>query len=257
MSLGEFNDTILGDVGHRPWPVPSGPWIMKQSWHDLLFAHWPVDAAALQARMPSGVQIDLCEGRAWVGVVPFHMSNVAPRGVPTLPWVSAFPELNVRTYVRVADKPGVYFFSLDAASGLAVKTARMLFNLPYFKADMEVVSSGSYVIYRSRRRGDHTALFQAEYGPTGLAGPPQAGTLEEFLTERYCLYATSRTGALQRLEIHHPPWALQPAEASISVNTMAAAAGLSLPDIAPMLYFSKRQDMVGWPMHRVDRSTGL
>jgi uncharacterized protein YqjF (DUF2071 family) len=254
---GGFPDSILDAAGHRPWPVPDTPWIMRQTWHDLLFAHWPIDPARLRAAVPAGVEVDLYEGRAWVGIVPFHMSNVTARGVPPLPWISAFPELNVRTYVRAAGKPGVFFFSLDAANPLAVKAARTLFNLPYFAADMEVVSSGSYVIYRSHRRSSQAALFQAEYGPTGLAGPPQAGSLEEFLTERYCLYAPNRAGALRRLEIHHPPWALQPAEARISVNTMAAAAGLSLPDIPPLLHFAKRQDMVGWPIRLVKRPTGL
>jgi hypothetical protein len=254
---GDFNDAILGRVAHRPWPVPDRPWIMQQTWHDLLFAHWPVDVASLRACLPAGLELDLYEGRAWLGIVPFHMSNVGPRGLPPLPWISAFPELNVRTYVRVGEKPGVYFFSLDATSTLAVKTARMLYHLPYFTADMDVVSAGSYVIYRSRRRGPGAALFQAEYGPTGLAGPPEAGSLDEFLTERYCLYVANRAGVLQRLEIHHPPWALHPAEARISVNTMAAAAGLRLPDMPPLLHFSKRQDMVGWPMRRVERSTGL
>ncbi|MCU1386410.1 MAG: hypothetical protein JWL71_5107, partial [Acidobacteria bacterium] len=108
----DFDDTILADTAHRPWPLPGRPWIMTQTWHDLLFAHWRVDVDELAALIPSGLELDLFSGEAWAGVVPFHMTNVAPRGVPSLPWVSAFAELNVRTYVRVGDKPGVYFFSL-------------------------------------------------------------------------------------------------------------------------------------------------
>src|SRR4051812_15661753 len=118
--------------------MPASPWVMTQSWHDLLFAHWPVDKATLAALVPSPLEPDVFEGTGWVGVVPFHMTNVAPRAVPNVPWISAFPELNVRTYVSVGGKPGVYFFSLDAASALAVAAARSLFNLPYYQATIDV-----------------------------------------------------------------------------------------------------------------------
>src|ERR687892_361778 len=130
-------DRVLAATAHRPWPMPDGPWIMTQTWNDLLFAHWPVDANDLRQRVPAGLDLDLFEGQAYVGVVPFHMTNVAPRGVPAIPWVSAFPELNVRTYVRIGAKPGVYFFSLDAGNPVAVAVARAMFNLPYYPATIE------------------------------------------------------------------------------------------------------------------------
>jgi uncharacterized protein YqjF (DUF2071 family) len=231
--------------------MPAGPWIMTQTWHDLLFAHWPLDAARLRSRLPPGIELDLYDGQGWIGVVPFHMTNVSARGVLALPWVSAFPELNVRTYVRVGDKPGVYFFSLDAANPLAVRTARALFHLPYHTANMQVRVSGDRIEYHSRRRRSPPAAFRAHYGPTGPAASPRGGSLDEFLTERYCLYVADSAGAIRRLEIHHPSWPLQPAEACIEVNTMAAVAGLLLPNAAPLLHFSKRQDVVAWPMRRV------
>ena len=124
MKSHDFDRGILDRVDHRPWPMPAAPWLMRQTWHDLLFAHWPVDKAALAAKLPSSLTLDLYDGEAWLAVVPFHMTNVAPHGVPSLPGMSAFPELNVRTYVRVGDQPGVYFFSLDAANALAVVDAR-------------------------------------------------------------------------------------------------------------------------------------
>jgi uncharacterized protein len=244
------NAPILEQVAHRPWPVPDEAWIMSQSWHDLLFAHWPIDAAQLRAKLPPGLELDFFSDQAWVGVVPFHMTNVTLRGVPPLPWVSAFPELNVRTYVRVGTKPGVYFFSLDAGNPVAVATARTLFHLPYYTADMEVGASGPWVKYRSRRRPDGVALFEGEYRPTGPPSAPQPGSLDAFLTERYCLYATDSSNGLHRLEIHHPLWQLQPAEAVLSKNTMADAAGLRLPSDRPLLHFVKRQDMVAWKMRR-------
>ena len=252
MGQNDFNYKILEETAHRPWPMPDEPWLMTQTWHDLLFAHWPVDVARLREKVPPGLELDLYAGEAWIGIVPFHMTNVAPRGVPAIPWVSAFPELNVRTYVTVRNKPGVYFFSLDAGNPLAVGAARSLFHLPYFTADMQVnVSHDHRVSYRSRRRGEGSAVFVAEYKPTGPAAPPASGSLDEFLTERYCLYAVDSDFRLHRLEIHHPPWPLQPAEALIEDNTMADAADLRLPTIAPIVHFAKRQDMVAWRMQQI------
>ena len=246
----DFNHAILEEVAHRPWPMPPGPWIMTQTWHDLLFAHWPVDAGALEAKMPAGLELDRFEGQAWIGIIPFHMTNVAPRGVPALPWLSAFPELNVRTYVRVGDKPGVFFFSLDAGNPLAVGAARSMFHLPYFTASMNVEDRNGSVQYRSRRKDEAPAEFVGSYRPTGATFQAQPGSLDYFLTERYCLYTVNDKFELLIVEIHHPPWPLQQAEAEFSKNTMADAAGIRLPSIAPVLHFAKRQDMVVWPIRR-------
>jgi uncharacterized protein len=241
-----FRSGILHEVGHRPWPMPRAPWMMTQTWHDLLFAHWPVDAEALRRRVPRALPLDLYDGTAWIGLIPFHMTNVRPRGVPWLPFVSAFPELNVRTYVILGGRPGVYFFSLDAASSIAVMTARVAFHLPYFSATMRVVHDSNEIRYASRRgEGAPSPAFEARYGPRGPVSLPRAGSLEHFLTERYCLY-TMVGEDVRRLEIHHPPWPLQEAHADITVNTMAEAAGIHLAATAPVLHFSKRQDAVAW-----------
>ena len=243
---GDFNSGILNEVAHRPWPLPAGPWLMTQTWHDLLFAHWPVDPLLLRSRVPDVFPLDLFEGRAWVGVVPFQMTNVAPRGVPSLPWVSEFPELNVRTYVTVDGKPGVFFFSLDAGSLLAVTTARTLLNLPYHVASMDVRPLGDGIGYKSVRSDGSGARFEATYEGVGRASTPAAGTLEYFLTERYCLYQLGHTGAPYRMDIHHPPWPVQRAHAAIAVNTMLDVHGLTPIDPSPLLHFAKRQDMVAW-----------
>ena len=254
----DFPPDITAELAHRPWPLPDGPWIMTQSWHDLLFAHWPVDADVLGGRLPAGLELDVFDGQAWLGIVPFHMTNVAPRGVPAVPWVSAFAELNVRTYVRVGSKPGVFFFSLDAANPVAVGIARAMFNLPYYWATMDVDTDAGWVRYSSRRGSSDSeeAAFAGRYRPIGPVFAARPGSLDYFLTERYCLYTGHSTVndalALSRLEIHHPPWALQAAEATIDVNTMADAAGIRLPSIAPRLHFAKRQDMVAWPPAEVD-----
>ena len=252
--MGDFPHQILDDVSHRPWPRPDGPWFMTQSWHDLLFAHWPVDARLLQEKLPAGLLLDTFNGEAWVGVVPFRMTNVSPRGVPPMPFVSSFLELNVRTYVTLHGKPGVYFFSLDANSTLAVAAARALFHLPYFVAAMNVDEQRGQFVYTSTRqtRTDGVAEFAATYGPVGYAVTPEPGSLEHFLTERYCLYTMDDAFRAKRLEIHHPPWMLQTAEATIAVNTMTEASGIRLPPTAPLLHFARRQDTVAWPSRDAD-----
>jgi uncharacterized protein YqjF (DUF2071 family) len=176
------------------------------------------------------------------------MTNVSPRAIPPLPWVSAFPELNVRTYVTLDGKPGVYFFSLDAANAVAVGVARLLAHLPYYTASMDVVEREDWIDYRSRRTasGAHPAEWIGRYRPVGAPRAPSPGTLEHFLTERYCLYTVRGDGRADRLDIHHPPWPLQQAEAEIRVNTMAEAAGIGLPAAAPLLHYAERQDMVAW-----------
>ena len=226
---------------HRPWPLPRRPWVMAQSWHDLLFAHWPVPFSQLRPLVPGALPLDTFHGTCWVGVVPFHMSGVRLRGMPAVPRLSDFPELNVRTYVTIDDKPGVYFFSLDATNSMAVLGARAWYRLPYFHARMQVdVDAGDVVRYRSRRiqSGTPAAELVMRYQPTGPALPPLVGTLEYFLTERYCLYTVSRRGHIFRAEIHHPPWMLQAAEAEIQRNTMAEAAGITLPEKEPILHFA-------------------
>jgi hypothetical protein len=245
-----FEASILEHTAHRPWPLPREPWIMVQTWLDLLFAHWPVDRALLRSIVPSAFDLDLYDGQAYVGVVPFSMTNVTFRGIPALPLVSTFPEMNVRTYVRVEDKPGIYFFSLDAASSLAVRMARLWLNLPYHRAEMSSVARADAIEYRSRRLGE-PAEFAATYEPKGSEEEPRPGSIEHFLTERYCLYAIDRSARPYRLDIHHLPWRLRSADARFDRNTVAAAAGIALPASAPLLHFSKRQDMVAWRPVRI------
>jgi len=249
---GDFDSGILKHIDHRPWPLPERPWVMTQSWHDLLFAHWPVDKVVLASKIPAPLELDLFEREAWLGIVPFRMTNVAPRVVPAVPWLSEFPELNVRTYVRAGTKPGVFFFSLDAGQPLAVTIARTMFDLPYYNATMQVeeIEDGT-IRYASRRKGSSAAAFVASYGAVGETFRAQPTTLEYFLTERYCLYTVDNESHASRVDIHHPPWALQPAAANFEVNTMADAIGIHLPSRVPVLHFAKRQDVVAWLPARV------
>jgi uncharacterized protein len=244
----------LEDTAHRPWPVPSRSWVMGQTWEDLLFAHWRVPEEHLRAHLPPGIQLDTHEGEAWLGVTPFLLSGLRGRGLLPVPVLSTFLELNVRTYVTDGEKPGIWFFSLDAESQLAVEGARRGYHLPYFRARMRCERRGSWVDYSSSRRDERSSprVFNGSYRPTGEVFNAEPGSLEWFLTERYCLY-TTHDGGLYRGEIHHPPWPLQEAEGSIDLNTMPPD-GIELPEDEPLLHYSRRQDVVIWPLEHIGES---
>jgi uncharacterized protein len=243
----------LPDTTHRPWPLPRRPWVMAMQWHDLLFMHWPVPPVALHALIPPALALETFDGTAWLGITPFRMAGTRPRWVPPLPWLSAFPELNVRTYVTAEGKPGVWFFSLDASNPLAVRGARTLFHLPYYDAAMTAESDGEVVRYTSRRthRGAPSAAFTGRYRSIGPIYHAAVGSLEYWLTERYCLYAADRRGRIWRGDIHHARWPLQPAEANIACNTMADPLQLTLPPRAPLLHFAQWLDVVAWALEAV------
>ncbi|MSR62839.1 MAG: DUF2071 domain-containing protein [Planctomycetes bacterium] len=245
---------LLADTAHRPTPLPAGPWVMFQRWHDLLFAHWQVAPEVLRGELPGGLELELFEGQAWLGVVPFRMSGVRLRGTPALPGLAAFPELNVRTYVRHRGKRGVWFFSLEAANRLAVRVARSWFHLPYFDAAMELVERGGEIHYRSRRthRGAPAAELVARYAPCAPVERAEAGSLEEFLTERYALFAHGPRG-LSCGEIHHRPWPLQAARAVFEHNTMAGPLRLGLDAAPAHLAFARVLDVLIWAPRTVPR----
>lgn len=223
---------------------------MKQVWHDLLFAHWRVPEAMLRPLVPGELELEQFGGQCWVGVVPFRMSGIRVRRTPPLPGLSRFPELNLRTYVTHGGKPGVYFFSLDAANLPAVWAARRFYHLPYFHAEMSCEDSGCQILYSSRRL-ESTAEFRGSYRPIAEVRLREKGSLEHWLTERYCLY-TTHGGEIYRGEIHHQPWPLQDAHAHLQVNTVADAAGIALSGPASSLLFARRLEVLIWPLRRTD-----
>ena len=180
----------------------------------------------LRRLVPQDLALDTFDGQCWIAVTPFHMRGIRLRGLPPLPGLSRFPELNVRTYVTLDAKPGVYFFSLDAANAPAVWGARIFYHLPYFVSNMSVETREQWVRYLCRRKGSN-AEFHGRYRPIGAVQLRQEGTLESWLTERYCLYSVAR-GQVYRADIHHEQWPLQDAESEIEINTMAASAGIAL-----------------------------
>jgi uncharacterized protein len=221
---------------------------MVQSWHNLLFAHWPIDPAKLRPLIPKQLALDTFDGQAWLGIVSFYMTGVRLRWIPALPGLSSFPELNVRTYVTAENKPGVWFFSLDAANSLAVAAARATFHLSYFTARMQCEEKDGWVNYLSERRYKNApaASLNSKYRAKGDVFEAHPGSLGHFLTERYCLYSAPRDGRVFRGEIHHPPWRLQSADAVFTRNTMAESAGVNLPEKEPLLHFARMQNMVAW-----------
>ena len=242
----------LHEVSHREFPLPTRNWEWRQSWNNLLFAHWRISVSEIRHLVPPELTIQEFDGSSWIGVVPFDMRGIMMRPLPDLPYVSAFPEINVRLYVEYQGVPGVWFLSLDAGNILAVGAARVLFNLPYFHARMKCVGEGERVRYSARRiTFGKEAQFEGSYGPTGEIYSSQRGTLDYFLTERYFLYATNRKGDLFRAAIHHKPWPLQPAEMEIELDTMTKGFGIHLSGEPEVLHFSRSVDVVVWGLERV------
>ena len=211
-------------------------WLLSQRWDDLLFAHWPVEAEAMRGLLPAGVEPDIREGRAWIGVVAFRMTQTRAGGLLPPRGLGPIPELNVRTYVRVASEPGVWFLSLDTSSPLFVTVGRAVYGLEYHHARMVVARNGRRIHYASSRG---PAAFAASYEPIDRGGPAVAGSLEKWLVERYRLYAL-RGRRLVTAEVAHPPWTLQAADARIDLNTLAPR-GIRF-SARPLLHFSPGVD---------------
>jgi uncharacterized protein YqjF (DUF2071 family) len=221
--------------------------VMRQDWRELLFLHWSVPPEMLRPLVPPGLELDLFEGRAYVGLVPFTMKGVRPVGLPPFPPVSDFHETNVRTYVHVGGRdPGVWFFSLDVANPLAMLAARAWFHLPYHHARMHLVrpNNSGAISYTGRRLwpGPRPASYAIEAAPIGTPAPAAVGTLEHFLVERYLLYA-SRRGQLDRGQVHHTPYPIQAAEVRALDETLLAAAGIARPDDPPLAHFARGVDV--------------
>lgn len=248
-------------MSHRPYPPPASPPLMNMRWNTLLFAHWRVDADTLRSLIPPALALDTFAGDAWIAVVPFTMSHTYPVLAPVnVPRVSDFVELNVRTYVTLGGKSGVFFFSLDAASRIAVRLARRFFFLPYMDAEMKCDKLplplgegwGEGIAYQSHRthKGEPPADFEATYQPCGPAFSAQPGSLEYFLSARYCLYSADKHGNVYRGEIDHADWPLQPAECEITCNTLTTPINIALALKPDHLLYVQQLDVVAWALQR-------
>jgi uncharacterized protein YqjF (DUF2071 family) len=237
----------FAETAHRPWPLPSGPWVMGQTWRDLLFAHWRVDPDELRRHVPAQIPLDTFDGSAWIGVTPFFATGVRPRLVPPLPGGSRFPEINVRTYATIDGRPGIWFCSLDTPNPLVNEAARRAYRVPYFRSKIAAQRDGDRIRWASRRTQVHAppAAIELTYAPSGPVYTAAPGSFEQFATERYCLYVLDDDSRVLRADIHHPPWQLRPAEAEIASNRMGEEVGLELSS-DPVLHLAPRQDVVFW-----------
>jgi uncharacterized protein YqjF (DUF2071 family) len=221
---------------------------MGQSWERLAFLHWPVDAGTLTAVLPPGIDPDEFDGSAWVGVTPFEVHSFRLRFTLPLPWISTFPEINVRTYVTSEGKPGIWFMSLETSNRLAVHAARKAYRLPYHHARQGTRRRGDWFEFTSQRDGD-PARFAGRYRPTAPVREARRGSFEYFMAERYCLYTINEREELLRGDIHHRPWPLQAAEVEIADNSMAHPYGVELTG-EPRAHYADRLDVVFWSLTR-------
>lgn len=225
---------------------------MYQSWRELLFLHWEVEPAALQALLPPGLTLDTFEGKAYIGLVPFTMRDVRPVWSPSVPWISHFHETNVRTYVhKDGEAPGVWFFSLDAANPIAVWLARALWRLPYYTAKMHLsVEEESQRRYKTERKEDPSVGGRFIWRPEGEPAPAAPGTLAHFLCERYLLYAYKGTD-LWRGQVHHTPYPIQRARLLNYESTLIAEAGVSVTGLPPLIHYASGVDVEVFPLKRL------
>lgn len=212
---------------------PGGFAVMRQRWSKLLFLHWRIEPSLLNAKLPPGLHLDLHQGEAWLGIVPFFMERIRPIGLPPLPGLSWFLELNVRTYVHDDNGiPGVWFFSLDCNQALAVEIARSRFHLPYEHAEMSAKKADGAIHYVCRRKTESDPASFI-YSGSEQATPADPGTLDFFLAERYLLYSARQDGTLFIGRVHHSPYQLSPANCEAWSTAPAGWDGISLPDSPP------------------------
>ena len=228
-----------------PIPTPAGHWIQGQRWEDLLFCNWPVPVEMVRPLVPPELDIDTAEGSAWISVVPMWMEDAHFYRLPPLPFISTFPEVNLRTYVKADGIPGVWFLSLDTESRVNVAIARYGFQLPYYYARVSMQRGGNVFRFRSIRPGDEAEL-DVEYRAEGELFEPKEGSLEHFLTERYSMYCTMRQGKLFRGDIQHTPWELRPATMELRRYDLVDAMGVRVGGEDPMIFYSPATDVVLW-----------
>jgi uncharacterized protein len=236
------------DDSHRLWSLPPSSWKMTQTWNDLLFTHYPIKLEVLRELVPEVLPLDSFNGVGWIGIVTFRMTGVRLRGLPPVPRTDAFPQVNVRTYINLDGKPGVYFVSLDAANRLAASVARNFFNLPYHYADITMKYNGVGFDFNCNRRSNLQAKWVGNYKPISELFYAPKGTFDEWMAERYCFYTVNNKGVPLRCDVLHQPWLLQNAEAEISYNTLLTTQGLQVEKQNPVFHFSKRMEVRAWSL---------
>ncbi|RHW40204.1 DUF2071 domain-containing protein [Lysinibacillus yapensis] len=218
---------------------------MKQTWNDILFAHYPVKKEILEKLVPEQLPLDTYDGVCWVTIVPYFTSAMHLRGMPPVPGMANFPGFNIRTYVTLNGKPGIYFFSLAAGNWLAAYGAKIAFQLPYFYMNMNYKNVKDFIIFESeKKRGAQLLCHYKSISSPSLA---EKGSLEDWLVERYCLYTVSK-GIVLRADILHHPWLLEKAEAEFHENTLLSSLNIEPASEQPLLHYAKKAEVRIWPI---------
>jgi uncharacterized protein YqjF (DUF2071 family) len=234
---------LARDDSLRPWPLPASPWTQAETREDVLFAHWPMPERELARLLPSELELETFAGEAWLGVVCFRVRNLRLRGLPPLPGLSSLLELETRTYVTDGARPGVWLFSLEATNRLLVEAAKRRHRLPAYPAAISLEPDGDGFEVDAVR--DDLA-FGARFDPAGRPFAAPAGSLERFLCERFALY-TADGGRIYRAELHHSPWQIRRARATVERSTL-----VPLPvEGAPHALAAARQDLLVWPLEEL------
>lgn len=230
---------VAEEIAHRPWPLPEAPWMQAQTRRDVLLAHWPVELDRLARLLPPELAADTFDGQAWAGVAAYRVTGLRVRGLPPLPGLSTFLQLEVFACVTAGDRPGVWLFSLEVPNGVLAEAAKRVHRLPAYRAQLTSTGGG----YDAERDG---LSFRVRYGPRGEEWSPEPGTVQHFLTERFALY-TADGGRLYRAELHHPRWRLRTADAAVASATITPFA-LEGP---PLAFAADEQDVLVWPLEEV------
>ncbi|MBY0053132.1 DUF2071 domain-containing protein [Brevibacillus agri] len=234
-------------------------WRMTQTWEHLLFAHWAVSPEAIRSLIPAGLELDTYDGHAWISVIPFLLTRVRLRRLFPVPYVTTFPEINVRTYVRAGSTRGVYFLSLDTSHLLVTKIAEYWYRLPYYHTKMDLLVHADRIDFQSERfsAGADEAAFRGSYWPVSEPALARAGTLEHWLTERYTLFCQcKKTNGLYYANVFHEPWMLQRADAHIRENSMLAPFALPISEKPDLLVYARGVESFIWPLAKLSPFEG-
>lgn len=247
----------LQEIKHRPYPMPNAPWIMTQVWRDLLFMHYPVAPHLLREIVPQELELDTYKNEAWLSIIPLKITDMRVRGVPPIPLLSSYIELNVRTYVIYQGVPGIYFFSLDASDLISVIGAKAGTGLPYKLAKMEFSEHDDIFRFKSHRITGTQEKLDVSFKRGNVLYEPLPGSLDFWLLERYCMYSFWGNHIL-RGDIHHDQWKVAHAEAEIHQNTMASFLPKGTLTNNPLiLHYARRRRFLFFPLKKVGKRVGV
>lgn len=240
-------DDLIQTISHRPWTLPSGQWSYYQEWNSALFLHWKVSLDELVKLIPKGISIDTFNGECWITLVAFTMEKIRPRRLPSVAAISDFQEINVRTYLSKDGKKGVYFLRIEAGKKVSTFVAKLLSGLPYENANIDLQNmSNPYKYFASNNNRN------SKFDATFTIGKRIANKteLDNWLTERYCLYL-EKNKILYRYETHHKPWVLDTVENLNLISTYKIGNILldKKPDLA---HYSNGVKVLAWNREKLN-----